>query len=147
MKKQEKRYHKEVKNKIASLYIEEHYLPKSTKFEYNNNCIETIYYDFIGACVSNSRRTNNDWWTGDKRCNKLHNVSTGDISTFIAIVSMLEKHIHTFIKEYGYYCCMIDGTDDHRTETYMKMVYHYAKKHHLSVTVVATDDGALCYFE
>lgn len=146
MKKKEKRYHKKVGNKAVSLYIQEVYLPKKT-YTYKTDVIETSYYEFIGACVSNSRRTNNDWWNGDKKCNKMYNRSTGNSGTFITIAAMMTAHISTFIKEYGWYCCMIDGTDDHRMETYIKMACHYAKKNNISLTTVATDDGLLCWFE
>ena len=148
MKKHEKRYHKTIGNKVASVYIKEVYLPKSITFSYAGSSISTSYYEYICACVSNSKRTNNDWWNDDKKaCDKMWNRSTGTATTFVSIADMAVKHADAFIKEYGYYCCMIDATDNKRLDTYFKMVYHYAKKKHLTITTVATDDGLLCWFE
>lgn len=148
MKKKEKRYHRTVGNKVVSIYIKEVYLPKAKVFTYKDGeSICTSYYEYIGACVSNSKRINNDWWNGDKHGNKLHNRSTGTTTTFITIANTMIKHAEEFMKEYGWYCCMIDGTDDHRMNTYIKIAYHYAKKKDLTLITVATDDGLLCWFE
>lgn len=147
MKKKEKRYHRKVSGKVASVFIQEVYLPKAKTYRDKYSSIYTGYYDYICACVSNSRRKNNDWWNNDKTCDNMYNRSTGNTMTFIAIADMLTKHIETFIKQYGYYCCMVDGTDERRITTYFKMVRHYAKKKKLKLTTVATDDGLLCWFE
>ena len=147
MKKKEKRYHRVVGDKVASVFIKEVYLPKTKTYADEYDVINVNYYEYIGACVSSNKRTNNDWWNGDKRGNKLHNRSTGNVRTFATVIDVLTKHVNAFINEYGYYCCMVDATDERRMLTYIKTVRHYAKKHKLTLTMVATDDGLVCLFE
>ena len=45
MKKNEKRYHETVNNKVASVYIQENYLPKTRTFTDCADSITTTYYD------------------------------------------------------------------------------------------------------
>lgn len=147
MNKDEIRYHNKVGNKIASVYIQETFLDHSTDFYgYDKgNTITTSYYDYIGICVSNSRRLNNDWWNGDRQGNKLNNKSTGNIKCLTTIVKTLERHIDTFFKNYNYYCCMIEYTDEHRKNTYDKMINHYCKKNNLKPYCVTVDDQTQIY--
>lgn len=149
MKKNHKRYHMVSNNKVASVYIDEVYLPDGDRFQKFYDGVDTIttcYYEYIGVCVSNSRRTNNDWWRGDKTSDKMYNTSTGNGATFVAIADMLEQHIDEFILRYGYYCCMFEPTDDRRRRVYMRMVKHYCKERGLDWHYVIADDDTLLYW-
>jgi hypothetical protein len=149
MKKNQKKYTKELRNgMVASLYITERYWSKAFTVTDKDDSITTMYYEEIGAIVGRTRRQCNDWYNGDKTGNKLYNKMTGaNAEGFLAIISMMNTHIDKFISAYGYYCCMIDGTDDKRMKTYIKAVFHYCNKKHISLKTVATDDGLLCWME
>ena len=145
MKKNEIRYHNKIGNKVTSVYIEETFLNHSIDFSDKENTVTTSYYDYIGICVSNNKRLNNDWWNGDKQGNKLENKSTGNIKCLATIAKTLERHIDTFFKNYDYYCCMIEYTDEHRKNTYDKMINHYCKKNNLRPCCVTVDDQTQIY--
>ena len=153
MKKNHVRYHATVSNKVASVYIDEVYAPQDkymklydTKYRFvTNPYIHTRYYEYIAICVSNNRRTNNDWYNGDRIGNRLHNKSTGNIHTLIAIANMLEEHIVKFINQYGYYCCMFEPTDERREKTYIMMMNKLVKKHCLIHEKIVTVDGSIVY--
>lgn len=140
MKRNEKRYHEVVGNKVASVYIKECYLDKTYHFTYETNTISTCYYDYIGICVGKSRRSNNDWWNGDKNGDKLYNKSTGNIATFSAIMDTLTIHVLEFYNRYGYYCCSFEPTDVRRGITYMKALKHICKKCNLDYRYIIKDD-------
>ena len=143
MKRNEKRYHEVIGNKVASVYIQEFYLPKAQTFDDGTNTITTSYYENIGVCVSNSRRTNNDWWNGDKSGNRLYNKSTGTASTFMEIVDTLTVHVLEFCIKYGYYCCVFTPTDSHRRKVYMSVLKHVCKKCNLTYRYVLCDDDEI----
>lgn len=164
MKKNEKRYHKTIGNKIASVYIDEVYVNGNKKISFMgktlwssysdkytdalslcNSVIETYYYEYIGVCVSNSRRFNNDWWNGDKHGDAVHNKSTGNIKTIVAIADMLEQHIINFIDTYGYYICIFDPTDKHREGAYKRMMHKMTHKHGLTYRAIKDEDGSYIY--
>ena len=141
MKKNEKRYHMHVGNKVASVYIQEIYLDKTYTYTDATATINTRYYEYIGICVSNGRRTNNDWWNGDKDGDKFYNKSTGNVTTFKAIIDALAINILEFYRIYGYYCCVFEPTDMHRRKTYLKAFKHICKKCHLDYRYVIKDDN------
>lgn len=149
MKKHEKRYHVSINNKVASIYIDEVYLPESDRFQRFTDGTETIhtcYYEYIGICVGNSKRSNNDWWNGDKSGWKLYNKSTGTASTFKAIVDTLAIHVLEFYCTYGYYCCVFEPTDKRRRKTYMKAIKHICKKSNLDYRYVIKDDNEIMVY-
>lgn len=163
MKKKERRYHKTVGNRVASVYISEVY--KSNKdmvftgktlwsgyrdkytdaISLSSNTVETHYYEYISICVGRSRRFNNDWYRGDKRGDVVLNKSTGNIRTIVAIADMLEQHIIEFIDTYGYYICIFDPTDEHRESAYRKMMHKMAYKHGLTYRAIKDEDGSYVY--
>ena len=165
MKKDEKRYHKTVGNKTASVYISEVYSNGNKKMTFigkslwsaysdkytdvmaltNNTVVKTHYYEYIGICVSNSRRFNNDWWNGDKCGDVVHNKSTGNIRTLVAIADMLEQHIVKFVDIYDYYICIFDPTDEHRESTYRKMMHKMARRNDLTYRAIKDKDGSYIY--
>ena len=163
MKKNEKRYHKTIGGKVASVYINEVYasnkpvtfvgngLRSAYRDKYTNetwlttSTIKTYYYEYIGACVSNSRRFNNDWWNGDKNGDVVYNKSTGNIRTLMAIVDILENHIISFIDTYGYYICEFEGTDKHRNDTYRRMVHKMTHKYGLTYRAIESDNDGYVY--
>lgn len=143
MKKKEKRYHETVGKKVASVYIQECYLNKTYRFYDGTEAIETSYYDYIAVCVSNSRRSNNDWWNGDKNGDKFYNKSTGNITTFAAIIDMLTIHILEFYCTYGYYCCVFEPTDDRRRKVYLTALKHICSKSNLDYYYVIKDSNEI----
>lgn len=146
MKKNEKRYHEIIGKKVASVYIHECYLDKVYSFTDCTDTIETKYYEYIGICVSNGRRSNNDWWNGDKSGDKIYNKSTGNIATFTSIVETLTIHILEFYHTYGYYCCSFEPTDVHRRKTYLKAFKHVCKRCHLDYRYVIKDDNEIMVY-
>ena len=146
MKKSEVRYHEIVSNKVASVYINKHYLNKDSVFTDGTDAICTRYYEYIGICVSNSRRFNNDWWNGDKRGDAVYNKSTGDIYTLNAIMDTLTIHVLECCLKYGFYCCMFEPTDMRRRKTYMKAIKHICKKCNLQYKYVITGDNEFLYY-
>lgn len=169
MKKNHKRYHKTLGGKVASVYVNEVYSNGNNKMSFvgrhlwaghyadfqgkyvdslsmGRNIIQTHYYEYIGVCVSNSRRFNNDWWNGDKRGDIVYNKSTGNIRTIVAIVDMLEQHVLKFVNIYGYYVCMFDPTDEHRENVYRRMMHKMAVKNDLKYRAIKNDeDGSYIY--
>ena len=165
MKKDEKRYHKTIGDKTASVYISEVYAKGNKKESFigkslwsaysdkhtdamalsNSNVVETHYYEYIGICVSSSRRFNNDWWNGDKHGDMVHNKSTGNIRTLVAIADMLEQHIIKFIDMYDYYICVFDPTDEHREGAYRRMMHKMARKHGLTYRAIKDEYGSYIY--
>ena len=165
MKKNEKRYHKTVGGKVASVYINEVYAEGNKKESFvgkalwsaytdkytdamalsNSAIVKTHYYDYIGICVSNSRRFNNDWWNGDKRGDAVHNKSTGNIRTLVAIADMLEQHIIKFINEYDYYVCAFEPTDERRESAYRRMMHKMARKNGLTYRSIKNTSGYYIY--
>ena len=143
MKKNEKRYHKVIGNKVASVYIQEFYLDKSYRYTDDTEIIDTCYYENISICVGKNRRANNDWYNGDKSGNKIHNKSTGTITTFMGIIDMLTLHILEFYHTYGYYCCTFTPTDDKRRKAYFKAIKRLCKKCYLTYRYVICDDDEL----
>ena len=150
MTKKHKRIHVTVNNKVASIYINEVYLPNGDRFQKFTDGLDTIntsYYEYLGICVGNKRRENNDWWNNDKcQLEKKYNKSTGSITTFTAITHVLEAHIDNFINTYGYYCCMFEPTDTRRRKTYMKMINYYCKKRNLINYYVIVDKDTFLYW-
>ena len=146
MKRNEKRYHETIGNKVASVYIQEVYLDKTYVFTDYTETIETRYYEYIGICVGKSKRSNNDWWNGDKDGDKLYNKSTGNINTLISIIDTLTLHILEFYNQYKYYCFVFEPTDDHRRKTYMKAVKHICKKACLDYRYVIKDDNEIMVY-
>ncbi len=146
MKRNERRYHETVGKKVASVYIQENYFSKPVLFSDSDKEFTIYHYEYIGICVGNSRRSNNDWWNGDKEGRKILNKSTGSIATFLAIVDTLTIHILESILQYGYYCCEFKPTDTHRKVTYMKAIKHVCKKCNLSYHYVIEDDNEIMYW-
>lgn len=146
MKKYEKRYHKAIDNKVASVYIDEVFLPKERVFDDGTETMTICYYEYIGICVSNNKRFNNDWWNGDKKGNAIYNKSTGNIKSILAIADMLSIHIDNSIATYGNYCCMLEPTDTHRRKAYMRMIKNYCNKRNLDYYYVIIDTNTLLYW-
>ena len=146
MYKNHVRIHKQCGNKVASVYIDEVYLNKPLKVNTRSN-ITTTYYDCLGICVSKDKRLNNDWWAGDKRSFKLDNKCTGDIKTILAIQDAIYTRVEDFRKEYGFYCCLFEATDDKRKDTYDKMFKRYVKRHdEVDWYKTTYEDGAILYY-
>lgn len=145
MKKNEKRFHSNLSNgQVASLYIETCYVNYSTS---RWNICECFY---IGAIVSNGKRSNNDWWRADKKYNKFDNVSTGkSVEGFICILYALTEFVVSQFKKSNDYSCalLINGTDNKRVSCYDRAIKHICKKLKLSLEITKdiNDDGDTLY--
>lgn len=127
MRKHETRVHKRIGDKVVSVYFTTRHTTRFTMSTGSYTCYD-YQYTWFGACVSKSRRRNNDWYDGSKN-STLINRCTGDIKTITHIYDTVSEYVLNKVLIKGYLFIKFNGSDSKRCITYLMMYRRFMKAH------------------
>lgn len=127
----EVRKHKEIDGQVCSIY----FAPTRIKVETDNWVINKAL--MVGFIIGESRKDNNDWFNGKKRCLRFDNTSTGRIG--LKGLSWAQEVVLNVINTGE--PVLIDGSDERRSVVYARMIKRASAAMDLDVEVL--DDGSI----